>query len=103
MRKQLTNEAEVDQFVELIARAKAAWTDAQLRDIAYKATSPTGAYKAALKATGEASKALAVRWLAIAVRDYPRPFTEAIVRWVRVVGKNDTAGLKERVMQNFDL
>jgi hypothetical protein len=73
---------DVDRFVELIARSKAIWLKPELLNLVAVASSPSAAYDLVLEKTGKRKKALAARWLAVAVRDYDPMLVRSSIRFI---------------------
>ena len=76
--------AEIKQFLELLARSKAVWMIPELQNLTESAGNPTKAYELVLKETGKRRKALAARWYAVALRDYPPDLVGSCIRWLRI-------------------
>ena len=74
--------SDVDRFVELLARSKAIWLVPELLNLVAMASSPSTAYDLVLQKTGKRKKALAARWLAVALRDYEPLLVRSALRFI---------------------
>lgn len=83
MKKLLVYLSDVDRFVELIARSKAIWLTPELLNLVAMASSPSSAYDLVLQKTDKRKKALAARWLAVALRDYEPMQVRSAIRFLQ--------------------
>jgi hypothetical protein len=97
MKTLLVDAQSIEKFVDLIARAKAIWTNPELLNLTVMASSPSEAYDLVLQKTGKRKKALAARWYAILLRDYEPIMVRAALRRIQDPNGLDIDGFKKHL------
>ncbi len=97
--KLLITDEDISEFVELLASAKAVWSDPELLTLTRSAESPSAAHKLVLQKTGKRKKAEAARCYAKACRDYMPVMVRAALRALKVVNHNRPEELKVLLKQ----